>query len=832
MNEITHQFAYSDGDVDTNLSANPTLQDLVDARYSRRQTLVGGISATALAVFGTGMLTGCDPEDLVILAGENGESSSGRIVTLSVSTDEDTTGLEKTIWTQISGPKVKLENAKTPVATFLAPTVSSATELKFRFRASGMVTEGDTTKKGNFKAETTVTINPPVLGFTAVAKNKLDLVTVPENHNVTILYRTGDPIAATVPAYANDGTDTNFAQRAGDHHDALYYFGLKKTSNNPDPFNSERGLLVMNHENINQAYLHPNGPTQPGGIRPEAEALKEVECHGVSVIEVVSDGAGNWTYKLDSKLNRRTTPLTPVEFKGPVAGSAFLKTAYSPTGTAGRGTINNCANGFTYYNTSLTCEENWAFYFKRVSTDTATRNSIGGFTAKSVTSMTRYGVTSTSGNYGWTTVVPADPSNTSFRRWDASADASKAADGTGDFRFEPFQFGWVVEMDPYDPKSTPRKRTALGRFAHEGAWPSKFVAGVRPAIYMGDDSRNEYFYKFVSDAIWDPADANRKDRLNVGDKYWDAGTLYVAKFNADGTGSWIPLVFGQNGLDGSYAPYPFDDQADVLTNARLAGDAVGATKMDRPEWTATNEVTGEVYLTLTNNNSSNRPLNGTNAANPRHYNDPRGATNNFGNPNGHILRLRETGDTTEATTFQWDIYAFGAGADLPADANVSGLDDTNDFSSPDGLWFGRAQNASGLVKPTLWIQTDDGAYTDVTNCMMLVAQPGNVGDGGLRTIHNVGSGGATADQDSYVGVNPGTTLRRFLVGPKECEITGVDSTPDGRTIFVNIQHPGENGNPSNITSNWPYSQDGVTTSGRPRSATIVITRTDGGVVGL
>lgn len=826
MHDIT---TYSDGDVDTNRSANTTLQDLIDHRYSRRQTMMGGISATTLAVFGTGMLTGCDPDDLIILAGDNGTSASGRKVVLSVSTDEDTTGLTKTAWTQIAGPKVKLENAKTPVASFIAPSVSEATELKFRFTAAGERTSGATTQKGNFKAETTVTVNPSEIGFAAVPKNKNDVVTVPEGYTVSVLYATGDPISPSVPAYANDGTDGNFASRSGDHHDALYYFGLNKSGRAPDHNNSERGLLVMNHENISQSYLHPNGATSVGGVRPEAEAIKEIECHGVSVIEVLRGPDGQWIYKLDSAYNRRITPNTPMVLNGPVRGNDMVKTAYSPTGTEARGTINNCANGFTYYGTSLTCEENWAFYFKRVSTDNATRTAIGGKTAKSIVSLARYGVTSTSGNYGWSTVVPSNPADTSFARFNASANASQPADGTGDFRFEPFHFGWVVEMDPYNPKAKPRKRTALGRFAHEGAWPSNFVQGVRPAVYMGDDSRNEYFYKFVSATPWDWADANKADRLAVGDKYLDNGTLYVAKFNADGTGTWLPLVYGQVP---NLPNFTFDDQADILMHTRLAADAVGATKMDRPEWTATNGVTGEIYLTLTNTSASARPLAATDAANPRHYNDPQGTTNRFGNPNGHILRLRETGDTTEATTFAWDIYLFGAGADLPADANVSGLDDTNDFSSPDGLWFGRAQNASGLVDPMLWIQTDDGAYTDVTNCMMLVGQPGNVGDGGARTITNKDATGATRTQNTIVGANPGgAKLRRFMVGPLECEITGVDSTPDGRTLFVNVQHPGEDGNPANITSNWPASQSGVT-AGRPRSATVVITKNDGGIVGL
>jgi secreted PhoX family phosphatase len=366
---------------------------------------------------------------------------------------------------------------------------------------------------------------------------------------------------------------------------------------------------------------------------------------------------------------------------------------------------------------------------------------------------------------------------------------------------------------------------------HEGCWPGRTIAGVRPAFYMGDDAQNEYIYKFVSATPWAAADAAATGRLAIGDKYLDAGTLYVARFNADGTGQWLPLVFGQGPLTAANPAYAFADQADVLINTRLAGDALGATRMDRPEWTAVNPATGEMYCTLTNN-SSRTPAN-TDAANPRAYTDPRttgGQTN--GNANGHIVRLRETGDTTEATAFAWDIYAFGAGADLnPANINLSGLDATNDFSSPDGLWFARPTNASGLATPLLWIQTDDGAYTDVTNCMMLAAIPGTTNDGATRTITNQ-IGAVTGTQATRVGRAPGTQLRRFLVGPRECEITGIDSTPDGRSVFVNIQHPGEGGNPANITSSWPANQSASVSGVRPRSATIVITKNDGGVVGL
>jgi secreted PhoX family phosphatase len=249
--------------------------------------------------------------------------------------------------------------------------------------------------------------------------------------------------------------------------------------------------------------------------------------------------------------------------------------------------------------------------------------------------------------------------------------------------------------------------------------------------------------------------------------------------------------------------------------------------MDRPEWGAVDPITGAVYMTLTNSNASNRTLASTDAANPRHYNDVKGGTTNqYGNPNGHIIRWLEPGADSSATTFTWDIFLFGARAGSNADnVNLSNLTADNDLSSPDGLWFSN--------QGVCWIQTDDGAYTDVTNCMLLAALPGTVGDGESKTITNTDSTGATRQVTTRVGAVPGTRLRRFLVGPKDCEITGVAETPDGQALFVNIQHPGEDtpaaqiGNPAAFTSHWP---DGGLA--RPRSATIAITKNGGGVVGL
>jgi uncharacterized protein len=814
-------FSYTDGDVDTNPTSNQTIHELIETRYSRRAALFGGIAAAALPGFvlsGCGEGTASAADALQVSAGDVA-AKAGRVVTLNGSVSGATTTALN--WTQISGPPVTLTGADTATASFVAPGVSSSTPLQFQFSAGAV---------GGGKAATSVvSLTPAELGFTPVAKNLNDIVTVPAGYNVSVLYRLGDPIAAGVAAYANDGTDSNFAQRSGDHHDGMYYFGLAATGNTPDPNSNTRGILCINHENITSRYLHPNGQTTTGGVRPVAEAIKEIECHGVSVIEVTRAGnSGAWSYVQNSALNRRITPFTPTQISGPARGHPLMRTLYSPSGTEGRGTINNCANGFTPWGTYLTCEENWTGYFRRDASDVTARAG-----TKSAVSLARYGRGAASGgNNGWTNATPVAAGDTRFAKFNITINAAAPADGTGDFRNEHNQYGWNVEIDPYDPTAVPRKRTAMGRMNHEGAWPGRFIAGVKPAWYQGCDAQNEYLYKYVAPVAWAPADATATNRMAIGDKYLDTGTLYVARFDANGTGVWLPLVFGTGPVTAANAAYSFSDAGDVAINSRLAADAVGATRMDRPEWTAVNPKTGEMYLTLTNNASRTGLT--TDAANPRAYVDPPSTTR--ANRNGHIIRLRESGDTTEALAFTWDIYAFGAGSDLEAaNINVSGLTADNDFSSPDGLWFSRTQNAGGVGNPLLWVQTDDGAFTDVTNCMMLVGQPGQVGDGGARMITNTLADGTTRGQATLVGALPGTNLRRFLVGPKECEITGIDSTPDGRTVFVNIQHPGEDtttGFPNTFPSNWPASQTNASAVSRPRSATIVITKADGGVVGV
>ena len=474
----------------------------------------------------------------------------------------------------------------------------------------------------------------------------------------------------------------------------------------------------------------------------------------------------------------------------------------------------------------MTGEENWTGYFYRAPNDNALR------TAKVNTALARYGrsVTATSGaasRYGWETSGAADK----YARWNTSVTGASAAD---DYRNEINGQGYVVEIDPYNATSVIKKRTALGRMAHESAAFSKPVVGKPVAVYMGDDAQNEYIYKFVSTATWLASDAAATDRVAVGDKYLDSGKLYVARFNPDGSGVWLELSLA-NATVATYATYAFADAGDVSMHSRIAADAVGATKMDRPEWCGVSPVTGEIYFTLTNNSSRRVvPAAGQTAvdpANPRAYSDIRGAaTTQQGNVNGHIVRLRDTGNDPAAVTFAWDVYLFGAESGSSQTlVSLSGLTSDQDFSSPDGLVFAPS---TGLC----WIQTDDGAFTDATNCMMLAGLPGQVGDGGAMTLDY--GGGATVT--TRMGKKPtASTLKRFFVGPVDQEITGLCETPDGKTIFINVQHPGEGtsttviADPTRFTSHCPgnagYGAGGA--SARPRSATVMITKNDGGRIG-
>ena len=647
------------------------------------------------------------------------------------------------------------------------------------------------------------------LSFAAVAKSRADRVTVPAGYQVSILHALGDPMHFGDESWKDNGSETpeSYQRRIGDGHDGMYYFGLSDDGKF-DANRSDRGLLCVNHEYVVAPYgLHPAGSTTLDGKRPASEVDKEIFAHGASVVEIKRKASSNDMEMVrGSKYNRRVHSATPMDMGGPARGNAKLVTRLSPTGTEAFGMNNNCANGYTPWGTYLTCEENYLNVISRAAGDDAGRS------ASEVVALKRYGLPEgRKSPYAWDT-AEGEP----FQRWNSKISAGSAA---ADYRNVFNSFGWVVEIDPFKPDSKPVKRSALGRFNHEGAWPAPAKAGEPIVIYSGDDARNEYVFKFVSDAKWDPKDVN--GGMAAGAKYLDKGTLYAAKFNDDGSGEWLELTFGKNGIDSANKLYPFADQADVLIHCRLAADFRGATKMDRPEWGAVNPLNNEVYMTMSNN--SQRAADKVNAANPRPANE-----------NGHIIRWKEEGSQA-GTKFMWDVYLFGAGIDTagikkPQSENLSGLTAVNDFSSPDGLYFDqRSGNAGGL----LWIQTDDGQYTEKTNCMMLAAIPGKVGDGGKATT----KGG----QATIMGAKPTeATVRRFLVGPPDCEITGVVVTPDGKTLFFNVQHPGEDAADfakNTFTSYWPGNQAPASDTAhhghkRPRSATVVVTRSDGGPIAI
>ncbi len=696
------------------------------------------------------------------------------------------------------------------------------------------------------------------LKFTTVAKSLADQVWVPAGYTVKVLHATGDTMKTGVAAYSNAGTDDaeSWANRVGDQHDGteIFYIGSNGKSKGSYSYAAgDKAVLAVNNESSAEAhFFHLTGQTSGGvigkkfdqfgtwnlGARPAPEAIKEILMHGVTLVEVNFDSSGKPTgYNPTSSLNRRITPETVMTVTGPAAELTNLKammvTKFDASGTTVRGTLNNCGTGITPWGTLITCEENWATYFTMPAGSTVPTD------AKLIASRTRYGVqttatsatATTSRTQGWHTVTDADPTSR-FARWNVSASGATAA---ADFRNEPQTFGYNVEIDPANASSVPSKRMAMGRFAHEAAVCSVPVVGKPLAFYMGCDSRNEYIYKFVSTKSWDAADVG--GGIAAGDKYLNEGKLYAAKFNADGKGEWLELSINNPLIKA--AAFGFTTQAEVLVHTRVAADAAGATKMDRPEWGAVNHANGEVYFALTNNSAANRTPEKTDAANPRAYKDSDGLARD-GNPNGHIIRFKETDGMAAATAFTWDVFLFGAEEDsAAANVNISGLTAANSFSSPDGLWFSKS---TGIC----WIQTDDGAFTDETNCMLVAAIPGTVGDGGAFTVNNsmsVTSSGTTVvqtkAQNTFLGKVLGESrLRRFLVGPKGAEVTGITETADGKAIFVGIQHPGENATVYNDVTQgvWPTNAaNGVGgkygAGTRPRSATIIITKDDGGRIG-
>ncbi len=603
----------------------------------------------------------------------------------------------------------------------------------------------------------------PKIGFEPVPVSTADAVTVPPGYKVQVLIPWGTPIDGKAPAFSIDNTGADQARQVGSHHDGMHFFPIDGSSSD--------GLLVVNHEYVEPRFMHKSAIGKPlseddvpmgaDGLRDPDEVLKEINAHGVTIVRIKRGDDGQWRV-VDDPRNRRITAATPMEIGGPVRGTDFVKTKYSPDGTRTRGTINNCAHGVTPWNTYLTCEENWAGYF-------VNRDKGADGKPAQPREHARYGVPTEKSRYSW---ERARGGADEFARFDAS---KRGASALEDYRNEPNGFGWVVEIDPFRPNSVPIKRTALGRFAHEGVIFAPTKPGKPVVCYSGDDARFEYIYKFVSAKAYDPATASGA--------LLDEGTLYVAKFNPDGTGEWLPLVFGKGPLTPENG---FTSQADVLVNTRLAADKLGATKMDRPEWGAVDPGTGMVYFTLTNN--SRRKPEQVEPANPR-------PASEF----GHIIRWREENDDHTSTRFTWDIFVLAGGPDDSRDLAGKPLAATSMFACPDGLWFDADRR--------LWIQTDMGEE--------------NMYKGKL----------AQFGSNQMLCANPETgEIRRFLVGPIGQEITGVVTTPDQRTMFINVQHPGattskEDFAAGKFASNWP---DG---KGVPRSATVVITREDGGIIG-
>ncbi len=619
----------------------------------------------------------------------------------------------------------------------------------------------------------TIPISGIKLGFNSIAGSKTDAVSVPEGYTAQILAPWGQPLTADGSAWKEDGSNNAVDQEnaMGMHHDGLHFFPLNDQGTD--------GVLCVNHEYIDQNALHPDGSdADSNGMRSSVDQVrKEINAHGVAVLRIQLQESGTWQVVDNDPLNRRYTGASTINISGPLANSTKLQTPFSKDGSQARGTLNNCGNGYTPWGTYLTCEENWPGYFINTGTTTQEQERIGI-------------ETSGTSRYGWETLAgSAEEVDDEFTRFNVTPSGANALE---DYRNEANGHGYIVEIDPLSADSRAVKRTALGRFRHEGCTFGNLTAGQPITFYSGHDSRFEYIYKFVSEALWDPADANPRDRLAAGDKYMDAGTLYVAKFGADGVGTWLPLTMSGAAKDGGTLADHFASLEEIILNTAGAADLAGATPMDRPEWCAVDPITGSVYLTLTNNTKRDQGA-GTNPANPRLH-------NKF----GHVIRW----DEGEAhTDFTWDIFVFGSDAVGDAQTNLSGLNEFNQFASPDGLAFDQ--------RGILWIQTDNGAdeVEAYTNDQMLAVVPSSLTD-------------TDGNLDSVNSENQGE-LRRFLVGPNGCEVTGFTITPDYRTMFVSIQHP----------SNWPYTANAAeaTPAGmsvRPRASVVAIRKADGGALGV
>ena len=562
------------------------------------------------------------------------------------------------------------------------------------------------------------------LGFEAVAANKLDAVTVPKGYSWHVVAKWGDGLWSNSIAFDQSTRGTGASQELsfGDNNDGMALFAK-----------GDRHILAVNNEYVNRRIFYGNRDS----LRPENgdDIRKGLAGHGVTVCEIAQTN-GTWSIVKDSRFNRRITADTPMAITGPARGHELLRTVADPKGTSAKGTWANCGNGRTPWGTYLTCEENFSGYF--TSADEA---HVPG------PALRRYGIGGKDYGYAWATV-------------DERFDFAKHPN-------EPNRVGYIVEIDPLDPTSVPKKRTALGRIKHDNAEVVLTDSG-KIVVYMGDDERGEFLYRFVSASRYAEGDDNSGLLEN--------GSLFAAQFDEDNRGRWLELTPAKTGIH---------SQAEICIRTRMAASAVGATTMDRPEWVAANPNKVEVYCALTNNKNRGKKPNAGGDETPVGGPNPRAA-----NKYGQIVRWTPDNGDHESAEFAWDLFVLAGNPAVHSDNRRGSQNVTKDnmFNAPDGLAF----DANGL----LWIQTDGetrnkGDFAGMGNNQMLVGDPES------------------------------GEIRRFLVGPRECEVTGLTWSADRRTLFVGIQHPGRKGG-----SHFPDGGDTV-----PRSAVVAVTRDDDGVIG-
>ena len=579
---------------------------------------------------------------------------------------------------------------------------------------------------------------PAAFDFPELARGLDETHHVAAGYRADVLIRWGDPLFADSPAF-NPMAQTAEAQRRqfGYNNDFIGYVPLPKGDAD------ERGLLCINHEYSSTLLMFPGVAGSYPASMTEAACRTEMAAHGGSVVEVARRGQ-DWSVVVGSKYNRRVTAdTTPMTIAGPAAGHPRMRTSADPAGMTVSGMMNNCAGGVTPWGTWLSAEEN------------INGNFLGDLPAGHPEAANHKRMGLPGSWYQW-------------GRFDDRYNIGKEPN-------EPNRFGWIVEIDPLNPDAKPKKRTALGRFKHEGA-ESVVAPDGRVVIYMGDDQRFDYVYKFVTKGRYDPKNrAANRDLL-------DEGTLFVARFDADGTVQWLPLVHGFGPLTPANG---FASQADVVIEARRAGDLLGATPMDRPEDVEPDPRTGRVWVMLTNN--SRRKDDQIDAANPR-------AKNNH----GHIIEIREPDGDFAATTSRWEILVRCGDPSKP-EVGAS----WNPATSANG-WLGSPDNGALDAQGRLWVATDGNDATGAAD--------------GLWAMQTDGPGRATG--------------RHFFRVPLGAELCGPRFTPGGDTLFVAVQHPGdgEDDKPAsfeNPSTRWPDFRPDMP----PRPSVMAIRRQDGGPIG-